>query len=78
MLVKDLREVLYEERKQGRKPAVVVLSQKDFEEILEDLTIKTDVFDPIILFGVQIVVQAQILQIGENAEKTRVVGFNAD
>lgn len=75
MLVADLRKILLEERKQGRKPAVVVLTEKDFQEILEDLTIKTDVFDPIIVHGVQIVLQAQILQVGENTEKSRVVGF---
>lgn len=75
MLVTDLRKILLEERKEGRKPAVVVLSQKDFDEILADLSIKMDVFDPIIIHGVQVVVAAQILQVGETTEKNRVVGF---
>ena len=77
MLVTDLRVRLLEERKQGRKPAVVVLTEKDFNEILEDLTIKTDVFDPIVLFGVQIVIDSQILWLTQTPEKTSVTGFTA-
>ena len=77
MLVTDLRVRLLEERKQGRKPAVVVLTEKVFEEILADLTIKTDVFDPIVLFGVQIVIDSQILRLTQTPEKTSVTGFTA-
>jgi hypothetical protein len=77
MLVTELRGRLLEERKRGRKPAVVILTEKDFNEILEDLTIKTDVFDPIVLFGVQIVIDSQILRLTENPETTGVKGFTA-
>lgn len=76
MLVKDLRERLMEERKRGRKPAVVILNEKDFQEILEDLTIKTDVFDPIVLYGVQVVLDSQILRLTDRQENTEVQGFN--
>lgn len=77
MLVTELRGRLMEERKQGRKPAVVVLTEKDFEEILADLTIKTDVFDPIVLFGVQIVIDSQILRLTNKPETAPVTGFTA-
>jgi len=77
MLVTDLRGILLEERKRGRKPAVVILNEKDFQEILEDLTIKTDVFDPIVLFGVQIVIDSQILRLTDRGEGASVKGFVA-
>lgn len=76
MLVVDLRKILLEERKRGRKPAVVILNERDFQEILEDLTIKTDVFDPIVLFGVQIVIDSQILRLTDRGEGSSVVGFH--
>lgn len=77
MLVADLRKLLMEERKRGRKPAVVILNEKDFQEILEDLTIKTDVFDPIVLYGVQVVLDSQILRLTDRQESTTVPGFTA-
>jgi len=77
MIVTDLRGILLEERKRGRKPAVVILNEKDFQEILEDLTIKTDVFDPIVLFGVQIVLDSQILRLTDRGETAPVTGFTA-
>ena len=77
MLATGLREILLEERKQGRKPAVVILNEKDFQEILEDLPIKADVFDPIILFGVQVVLESQILRLTNRVEKTTIPGFTA-
>lgn len=75
MEVTKLREILLEERKRGRKPAVVILNEKDFQEILEDLTIKVEVFDPIVLFGVQIVLDSQILRLTERPESLPVKGF---
>lgn len=77
MLVTELRARLMEERKRGRKPAVVILNEKDFQEILEDLTIKTDVFDPVVLFGVQVVIDSQILRLTDRQESTTVPGFTA-
>lgn len=77
MLVVDLRGILLEERKRGRKPAVVILNEKDFQSILEDSTIKTDVFDPIVLFGVQIVLDSQILRLTERGKTAPVTGFTA-
>jgi len=77
MLVVDLRGTLLEERKRGRKPAVVILNEKDFQSILEDWTIKTDVFDPIVLFGVQIVLDSQILRLTDRTETTAIPGFTA-
>lgn len=77
MVVNELRGILLEERKRGRKPAVVILNEKDFQEILEDLTIKTDVFDPIVLFGVQIVLDSQILRLTDRSEGAAVKGFTA-
>lgn len=75
MLVTDLRAILLEERKRGRKPAVVILNEKDFQEILADLTVKHDVFDPIVLFGVQVVLDSQILRLTDRQETTTVPGF---
>lgn len=77
MLVTELRTRLLEERKRGRKPAVVILTEKDFNEILDDLTIKTDIFDPVVLFGVQIVIDSQILRLTDKPEINSISGFTA-
>lgn len=64
-----LRKVLLEERMNGRRPLVVVLGDKDFRELLEDLTIKYDIFDTIFVQGVHVVTENQILRpINMNAE----------
>lgn len=63
MLVTDLRKKLTEERLAGRRPSIVVLEAGDFEELLNDLSIKTDVFDPIVLFGVRVVLPDEILNL---------------
>lgn len=50
MLVNELSKVLVEEKMKGRKPTVVILSEKDFLELVEDSPIKRDIFDPVIFF----------------------------
>lgn len=77
MLVTDLRARLLEESKLGRKPAVAVLTVKDFDELLADLTVKPNVFGSIVLFDVQVVIDSQILRLTEKPESTPVQGFTA-
>jgi len=63
MTVAELRDIFVRERVAGRRPTVAILTEDQFREILADLSVKVDAFDPVILYGVQIVTPAQVLNL---------------
>lgn len=62
MLATALRDILYKEAVNGRRPAVVILDTVNFTEFVADLVGKRDVFDPVVFQGVQVVSKEQVLQ----------------
>lgn len=63
MLATGLRDILYKEAVNGRRPAVVILDADSFTEFVADLVGKRDVFDPVVFQGVQVVSKEQVLQL---------------
>lgn len=63
MLATELRDHLYKEMCKGRRPQVVLVTQKDYTDLIQDLTGKRDVFEPLIFQGVMIVTAEMVLML---------------
>ena len=74
MLVTEFRAHLLKERTEGKRPEIVIMSEKDFQELLGDLTIKSEVFDPVILHGVRVVSTSMVSFIGDQSLQTQPAG----
>jgi hypothetical protein len=67
MLASELRDRLVQEMIFGRRPQVVILGQKSWQDLAADLTGKRDAFEPLIFQGVMVVTHEQVLTLSDPA-----------
>lgn len=61
MTVIQFREHLLKERLKGKRPEVVLVSESDYKELVEDLPGKNDPLESLTLYGAKVTTPAQVL-----------------